>query len=802
MNDVIQSKWAKAARWLPILLAAAVFHSAWPGESLAQDSPPPTEQAQEQPQGDAGGQDAGAEEKDKEDVPKRPPVSLTNPRETMVAFLLAVEEATRDAPQRISDAVTCLDISALEGEDRDERAKRFARRLYMIVDKIGVTLDDVPEKPDGDEFVFYNVEPDPDQNGSQPPLAISLIRAPGSVEWRFSPATIESIPDLESHVKSLEQEKQAEDSDVPAQFQSPRSVMITFINAMSEDPPDTATAAGCFDPGDTKPDIWEPLSLELAVQLKNVMDKTRRVVATEIPDNLQAGDIYAWHTSDVGNIEIGAIGDGSLKGQWRFTTETASTLDALYQSLLDQPIIRELREAGVEEQLTLALRIKRLLPESYKRDFLSLEIWQWIAVAALLLLGWLIRVVVSAFTGLILNRYIRKRQKNIDIKAFQKVLIWAGYSANAGFWLIMVPRLAFPSGLFEYALPTLQFMFAFAITWLCYRLVDVVAGYIAADQGLRITQFDDLLLPLLRTVFRMLVIVLVILFVMEWVFEQPPSSVLGALGIGGVAIAFAAKDTLGNFFGSLTLLLDRPFGIGDWVVISGVEGTVEHVGFRSTRIRTFYNSRITVPNSALATSNVDNYGARKFRRASFNLALTYDTSAEKIEVFCEGIRELVRLHQYTRKDYYHVYFNKFDDSSLNILVYVFFTTPDWSTELREKHNFFLDILRLAKHVGVEFAFPTQTLWLQQPEPTDQASAAKPASDMAARHMAAAGTDATGKDGSDMEQVGVDAAAHIFRETYGTDAPRRTPVIIELTPRSHREPDEENTDTAENPGHPA
>jgi MscS family membrane protein len=191
------------------------------------------------------------------------------------------------------------------------------------------------------------------------------------------------------------------------------------------------------------------------------------------------------------------------------------------------------------------------------------------------------------------------------------------------------------------------------------------------------------------------------------------TSLLAGLGLGGLAFALAAKDLLGNFFGSITVLLDRPFHIGDWVIIGDVEGSVEQVGFRSTRIRTFYNSLITLPNALLTTSKIDNMGARRYRRMRTMLSLTYSTPPEKIDAFCEGVRALVQLHPYMRKDYYHVYFNEYNSASLDILVYVFWQTPDWNTELRERHRFLLDILRLAKQLNVEFAYPTQTLYLKQ-----------------------------------------------------------------------------------------
>ena len=106
---------------------------------------------------------------------------------------------------------------------------------------------------------------------------------------------------------------------------------------------------------------------------------------------------------------------------------------------------------------------------------------------------------------------------------------------------------------------------------------------------------------------------------------------------------------------------------------------------------------------------VDNYGRRKYRRWSTHLNIAYHTTPEQIDAFCEGIREIIRLHPYTRKDYYQVWMHKFGPHSLDILLYVFFETPDWNTELRERHRLSLDIMRLADRLNVEFAFPTQTI---------------------------------------------------------------------------------------------
>ncbi|MHC4850208.1 MAG: mechanosensitive ion channel family protein [Planctomycetota bacterium] len=209
---------------------------------------------------------------------------------------------------------------------------------------------------------------------------------------------------------------------------------------------------------------------------------------------------------------------------------------------------------------------------------------------------------------------------------------------------------------------------------------------------------------------------------------QDIGALLAGLGIGGLAIALASRDTVENFFGALTIITDRPFEVGDWIKMGDIEGTVAHIGFRSTRVRTFYDSVTTFPNSKLIRSAVDNLGSRHYRRLKFELGVAYDTPADKLETFIEGIRELIRLHPYTRKDYYHVYFHSFGPSSLNILCYLFLRTPEWATELRERQRMLMDILRLANGLGVEFAFPTQTLHVMQGEPPAHAA---PAGDLSA-----------------------------------------------------------------------
>jgi len=241
-----------------------------------------------------------------------------------------------------------------------------------------------------------------------------------------------------------------------------------------------------------------------------------------------------------------------------------------------------------------------------------------------------------------------------------------------------------------------------------YRAIDIVMDVLARRASETESKLDDSLVPLFRTSVRLFVTFVGILFVLQNL-DINVSSLIAGLGLGGLAIALAAQDTVRNLLGGVTIFADKPFEVGDWVVVDGVEGTVEAVGFRSTRVRTFYNSLISVPNGNLMDSGIDNMGKRRWRRYKTTLGVAYHTKPDQLQAFVEGIRAIIQANPGMRQDYYIVEFHGFGPTSLDILVYCFIDAEDWNQELRTRHVLNLDIMRLAESLQVEFAFPTQTL---------------------------------------------------------------------------------------------
>jgi len=244
--------------------------------------------------------------------------------------------------------------------------------------------------------------------------------------------------------------------------------------------------------------------------------------------------------------------------------------------------------------------------------------------------------------------------------------------------------------------------------WLVLRLIEpltaVVQDALAKSDPTLSQQFT----PIIRSSLRFVVFVLAGILLVQNLGYQV-SSLIAGLGIGGLAVALAAQDTLANVFGTVVMLTDRPFQVGDWVLIGEVEGTVEQIGFRSTRVRTWGKSLVVVPNKLLTSQSIENWSAMPKRRVKQTLSLTYSTTPEQMQAFVDRVRALLAGDAAVDPEFFMVQFTDFGASSLDVLVYYFTRTTAWAEYLAERQRINLEFMRIAREVGVDFAFPTRTL---------------------------------------------------------------------------------------------
>jgi MscS family membrane protein len=492
---------------------------------------------------------------------------------------------------------------------------------------------------------------------------------------------------------------------------TPQVTVLQFLNAMQRvaqgDDEAMAEAISTLDLSKINAVIRSEKGPEIARLLYRILEVKGINSAAHIrmPEDNQSVILLG---TDDGNV---VISFNTHQG-WQFSAETVGLVPTIFQSLTQTKRAQLMADEAIA--LPVNVQVRAAIPEFLKEGFL-LEYWQWIGLFLIVVIGSIADKALAWILKLNVSRWRKSHPSFESLDA--DVLRPLGLMAMALMWWSGLNALGLPDSALVVLLVAVKLLVSISGIWSAFRLVDIFDAYCSSRAALTENKFDDLLVPMITKSVKVFVVVMGIIFAADNL-NIDVTSLLAGLGLGGLAFALAAKDLLGNFFGSITVLLDRPFSIGDWVVIGDIEGIVEQVGFRSTRIRTFDSSLITMPNSILTTTKIDNMGARPYRRMKTLLSLTYDTSPEKIEAFCAGIRHLVERHPHMRKDYYQVYFNQYGADSLGILVYVFWTTPDWATELKERHRFLLDILRLAKQLGVEFAFPTQTLYLRQDAPME------------------------------------------------------------------------------------
>ena len=258
---------------------------------------------------------------------------------------------------------------------------------------------------------------------------------------------------------------------------------------------------------------------------------------------------------------------------------------------------------------------------------------------------------------------------------------------------------------------------AVAIAYALYRLVDVIEYYLNVFVSKTESKLDDMLVPVVRKSMRLTIFIIAVLFVIELTvgMEHVKSVLIGA-GVGGIAIALAAKDTIANFFGSITIFADRPFQIDELVRIGDCYGSIEGVGLRSTRIRTMQGHLVTIPNNTVVNANIENVGRRPYIRRTSNITITYDSGCEKTQKAVEIIKDvLARVPEVnaTEDRPPRVYFSEFNDCSLNIYMTYWVTPADWWVyhEVNERVN--LEVMKRFEEAKIEFAFPTQTLYVKK-----------------------------------------------------------------------------------------
>lgn len=398
--------------------------------------------------------------------------------------------------------------------------------------------------------------------------------------------------------------------------------------------------------------------------------------------------------------------------RWVWTTESLDHIERYY------------------DEVGTVVKIADRLPAFFHDvTLLRVALWQYLALVLLVALGLVVRKIIAAVVASRIRALTDKLDQRWPAKIVEVIASPGALFLTAIILRVGYPQLLLPLDWAKALAALVRVLITISILWALYRGVDVLTARLAEKAETTESKLDDQLIPLLRKTLKVVVVVVGTLVVLQNLHFDV-TTLFAGVSIGGLALGLAAKDALANLFGSISIFVDSPFQIGDWINVGGKDGTVEEVGFRSTRMRTFYDSVVVMPNASIANANIDNYGLRTYRRCLTTLGLTYDTTPEQMQAFVEGLRAIIKANPHTRKDFYEVQMSGFGDSALEIMVFFFFECDTWSKEVKARHDIYLEFMRLAQDLGVSFAFPTRSLHIESaakqtdktlPDPLDVAA---------------------------------------------------------------------------------
>jgi MscS family membrane protein len=511
------------------------------------------------------------------------------------------------------------------------------------------------------------------------------------------------------------------------------------------------SALRVLDLSHISPVLRDTLGLERGLQLREILDRITLPSPSEIPDAAAMDKLASkrWRLPGT-EIDFVQVTQGPRTGDYLVSPETVDRLPEFYRRVRDLPYrpgpSKDLEDAyqrfspishrtiydlfsGSPIGLGPLIPLRWMLswPDWTRFALGGATTWQWVAVGIGAIVGVLI-ILLSLRIATGLSRLPRHRWDSLALPI--GILLVAGVLAPA---VRMVTRLAGTPLTTIAVLETLALYLAYA--WLALVGSVLVGEMIVGAGRLGIRSLDSQLVRLATRLFGAM-IALFCLFRGADELGFPAYSVLAGLGVGGLAVALAAKDSLANLFGSLLIMFEKPFRVGHLVRIGATEGTVEDVGFRSTRIRTLDNSLVSIPNDSVINTTVENLSQRSKRRQRFTVSVTYDTPLVRLDAFVQGIIQVILDHPLTDKDAIQVTLNNLADSSLDILVIFHLKVLDYPAELRGRHEILVGIVALAENLGVAFAFPTRTLVVEPEKTTAPEGAAEPPGPASQRWLSA------------------------------------------------------------------
>ena len=565
------------------------------------------------------------------------PVDQSTPLKSFYTFLELGNSVRAGNYEILEKAMNIVYFSQEQKQLRHAVKLDTVNKLFDIIDECMVSrLDFFKKESSGSSSIVLQ------QLGTDVTMPIDFIQEEKSQKWMII------LPEdalLQEKLKVLlaARGKYEVDPQANHSLATPRDTMRTFFEEYDRwEYGGKKYVLSTLNLSEVDPAIHAWQAPLLSYYLKSVLDRISTVVFQEIPNDPKSKKPYVHFYHNIANIVIAPY---TVEGKtvWQFAPKTLSTIDELYGEIENVKEIIPTKEIA-ENNLYFKLKstAKRISPYLLEKIQLA-EIWQIILLLFIIFIAlgisWLIRYGVIYFFH---KFYITKRwtEEQVALQYIRPVQI----GTFALVFLNGAHQLGLPNVIFSFIKAFTHLLMVISVTWIVYNLISILFAMMLIRARRTSTNVDEILVSLTGSILRILVITAALFAVAE-IFNIPYKTVVAGLGIGGLAFAIAAKDTIANFFGSAIIIADRPFKTGDKIRIGSDIGVITHVGMRSTKIRTIQDTLLTVPNNKITQEMIDNYSEREAMRVDTKFYFALDTHKEVLDKLDIQIAAFLRAHE-------------------------------------------------------------------------------------------------------------------------------------------------------------
>jgi len=673
---------------------------------------------------------------------------LSTPRSTVATLLAAVRD------ERWDIASATLDLSEIPAAQRATQGKVAAAVIVQVLQTNLVDPSDLSDSPEGGPVTVARIRPNPTVTAI--PIILARSREAG---WQFSAETIARISEIQaalttqsssagdtsgssgsspsstisksaadlvgqiSGVKPPSSGSSSSAEKVAAGLSSPQATMSTYLTAMNDG--DIPTAVTTLDLSQINPVIRADEGAKAANLLFAILNRTEYIDVKQLPIDPESVTYTYWtYRNRLSGELVGEIVLAQTdSGMWQFSADSIAALPAIWELMKDRPVIPGLKDVS-EIDFEPSTWLKSRMPEAWLAPFAGLERWQWFGI--LTLIG--VTAIFSFLVKEIVRRSLDRRAKNGDDGTLKRSSVHIGRASSWLFAFILIhfglPFLGLPTYIHTPLLFLVTVGLYMAIGWFLFGVLDRMINFAARKAAAISDKGQRLVAPVAAKLGRAL-IAIGVLIAMFSAFGVNVTALVAGLGIGGLVLALAAKDSVENLFGSFTILMEMPFGIGDWVKIGDVEGVVEEINLRSTRIRTFSDSIIVLPNKNLITAAMENMGARRRRQFKTDLLVDPHSTATQVRDLCRRIEEELKENPGIDNDSAYCNLHNFGENSFRVLLSCYITAPDYGEELRVRQDVLTKIIEISDEMGVGVATPVRAVQIEPAANLTKANASNP-----------------------------------------------------------------------------